>query len=320
MRITTGSRKIHGDQQLPKGYAFAFVPRNAQVASLDDGDRPTVPAPRREIIKTLAALVQAMYASYTLYMARGDQIRRYGYTAFGLTVLPYAVMSILNLIGGLLDPQFDELYLVQSDTLLEARGLPGAKFEGVIGRLLPVASSPPEVPSLFEDVFTGVVELPEDSGRQHARIELGGHYFVLLHRNTDEQGVMVEIPACGEFQRSESAAIRYPALPGVAAYGLVTGLSTICVNLVIYAAIFFSLFTTAGISSGTASTVPQRSLITAWLLTGALSGLVDILIMWVPLRRLPSIIFVCLGGIPTIGGFFAVGQILLQYGTCIKYD
>ncbi|KAJ7673760.1 hypothetical protein DFH06DRAFT_960668, partial [Mycena polygramma] len=127
--------QINGHQMLPDGYAFAFVPSNAKVVPLDDGDRPTVPPPQISVTKGLIALGQAGYAFFTLYTARGDQITRYGYSAPGLSVLPYAFMSTVNLVAALLSPDYAGLYLVQSDTLLEASARPGANFEGVVGKL-----------------------------------------------------------------------------------------------------------------------------------------------------------------------------------------
>ncbi|KAJ7429482.1 hypothetical protein B0H11DRAFT_1767456, partial [Mycena galericulata] len=122
--VLTGTRKIRGNQKLLQGYAFAFVPSDTRVVPLDNGDGHTVPPPKKGLLKGLVALGQAAYGSYTLVMSLGgDQISQYGYAAFGLTVIPYAAMSIVNLIGVLVHPGFDELYLVQSDTLLEARRL-----------------------------------------------------------------------------------------------------------------------------------------------------------------------------------------------------
>jgi hypothetical protein len=144
MAVITGTREIHGHQSLPDSYALAFVPSMAKVAPLDDGDRPTVPRHQIGVLKGLVALAQAIYASYTLYLARGDQLARYGYTAFGLTVLPYVVMSTVNLVAALWNPEFDGLYMVESDTLLEARAR-GGKFEGVVGKLLPMVADPPNI-------------------------------------------------------------------------------------------------------------------------------------------------------------------------------
>ncbi|KAJ6467112.1 hypothetical protein C8R47DRAFT_990609, partial [Mycena vitilis] len=123
-KMHIGTRAVRGRPVLPYGYAFAFVPPTAKVAPLE-GDRATVPDPERRWAKVLVSLAQALYAVYTLFQARGDQISRYGITAFGMTVLPYAAMSTINLIGAILTPEFGSLYLIQSDTLLEAQDRTG---------------------------------------------------------------------------------------------------------------------------------------------------------------------------------------------------
>lgn len=50
-------------------------------------------------LKVIMALSQALFAISTLYQTWGDQIKLYGYAALGLTAIPYAFMSIANLIG-----------------------------------------------------------------------------------------------------------------------------------------------------------------------------------------------------------------------------
>lgn len=42
------------------------------------------------LVRVLASIIQLVFAVSTLYRTRGDQIERYGYAAFGLTVMPYA--------------------------------------------------------------------------------------------------------------------------------------------------------------------------------------------------------------------------------------
>ncbi|KAI9781970.1 MAG: hypothetical protein M1839_005563 [Geoglossum umbratile] len=66
------------------------------------------------LVKVLIALGQVVYATATLYRTRGNQIARYGYSAFGLTVAPYALMSIVNLIGNIMCPEYPAMYLVWS--------------------------------------------------------------------------------------------------------------------------------------------------------------------------------------------------------------
>lgn len=77
--------------------------------------------------------MQLIFASSTLYEARGDQIERYGYAAFGLTVAPYAWMSFLNLVGNLVCPQYATMYIVESSSMDELKAPFGVS--GAVGRL-----------------------------------------------------------------------------------------------------------------------------------------------------------------------------------------
>ena len=86
--------------------------------------------------KGIIALFQTLYASATLYQTRGDQIQRYGYAAFGLTVAPYLIMSVINLLGTMLTPDYPCVYLVRSGIMDEASRREGAKFEGVVATLI----------------------------------------------------------------------------------------------------------------------------------------------------------------------------------------
>lgn len=86
------------------------------------------PLPRRMVlaynycfIKILVSIMQLLFASVTLYRAKGNQIEVYGYAAFGLTVIPYAWMSFLNLCGSVLRPEYPSRFLVESRSLDELR-------------------------------------------------------------------------------------------------------------------------------------------------------------------------------------------------------
>jgi len=70
--------------------------------------------------KIIVAVVQTVSSCIAFYKSRGYQVDRYGYAAFGLTILPYTVMSIVNLIGNLLTPDYPTLYLVRSPEMAEA--------------------------------------------------------------------------------------------------------------------------------------------------------------------------------------------------------
>ncbi|KAJ7128528.1 hypothetical protein C8R44DRAFT_979201 [Mycena epipterygia] len=130
------SRTVHGAYRLPRGYSLAHVPRDAKVQNLV-ADLNMELCSSYSIPKAAAGVVQAIYSSFTLFSARGAQIHQYGYAAFGLTVLPYTVMTLVNLVGNLLTPDYSTLYLVESDVLLEAQKRSGAVFEGIVGKLVP---------------------------------------------------------------------------------------------------------------------------------------------------------------------------------------
>ena len=102
----------------------------------DDPSSPLLLCSNFNAVSVLIALGQLAFAITTLYRSRGDQIARYGYAAYGLTVTPYAFMSLINLLGNLICPQYSALYLVESEEMREARALPDALFEGCVGKLM----------------------------------------------------------------------------------------------------------------------------------------------------------------------------------------
>jgi hypothetical protein len=132
---------IHGSYHLPSGYELAYLS-----ADLEFEDDPSPKIPTRiscsyNLVGGLISLAQAFYASMTLYQTGDGQITKYGYAAFGLTVAPFVVMSIINLIGNLLTPQYPALYLVDSTIMAEARKRDGFHIEGVVGKLKEASES-----------------------------------------------------------------------------------------------------------------------------------------------------------------------------------
>lgn len=84
--------------------------------------------------ENVIALAQIMFATVSVYKSRGDQFERYGYAAFSLTVLPFAVMSFANLVANILSLDYARLYLVETPELIEAQKR-GAIVMGVVGEL-----------------------------------------------------------------------------------------------------------------------------------------------------------------------------------------
>ena len=157
--------KLHGLWKLPKGYSFVILPGDAKFEDDPEGEKlppmaklgRSITSPFRKgdqqstvlscsynLLKIAAAVVQLIFAVTTLYRARGDQINQYGYAAFGLTVAPYAWMSLLNLLGNAMSPQYPSLFVVGSASLdklrakVKEQGLE-AEFplSGAVGRITP---------------------------------------------------------------------------------------------------------------------------------------------------------------------------------------
>lgn len=131
----TSPREVHGAYQVPRGFEIVPVPGEAAVERLDADGASCSMVSNYNRVKTLVALGQTLYGITTLYQARGDQVSKFGYAAFGLTVALYAVMSIINLIGSLFCPEYPEMYLVDSKIMAEARKR-GGHFHGLVGRLV----------------------------------------------------------------------------------------------------------------------------------------------------------------------------------------
>ena len=72
------------------------------------------------VIQAFIGIVQALWPIVTIYKSRGDQIQVYGYAAFGLTVVPYAFMSLANAVANLLTPQYATIFVIRTPAMTEA--------------------------------------------------------------------------------------------------------------------------------------------------------------------------------------------------------
>ncbi|KAJ7160446.1 hypothetical protein C8R46DRAFT_369650 [Mycena filopes] len=154
-----GNRSVQGANKLPPGYSFAFVPRDAKVESFISTEEPVLSS-SYNIPKAAIGVLQIVYASFSLYHSRDIQIAEYGFTAFGLTVLPYLLMTLVNLLGNFLTPDYGTLHLVESEVLLEAKRRTDGAFHGMVGKLLSLAEGT-EPPNSTTD--TGSFEFQEAS-------------------------------------------------------------------------------------------------------------------------------------------------------------
>jgi hypothetical protein len=144
------SVKIHGYDHLPEGYEFRRVYRRA-VFKNDEKEAPekwffdkfskrdrtaTDVACSYNGAKAIVSIVQLVFGIATLYRTRGDQVERFGYAAYGLTVTPYALMSAFNLVGNLLRPDYPSMYIVKSQALVELQNKTNSEIKiGTVGEI-----------------------------------------------------------------------------------------------------------------------------------------------------------------------------------------
>ena len=145
--VDHSSVKIHGRCELSEGYALAYVPADMKVyprttsvynASngivTKDSFSQTRIASAHDFPQILFSLTQTVSGAYALYRARGSQIERYGYAAFGLTVLPFILMSLINFLGSLLTSEYETIFLIYS-SLMDEMINRGGISDGVVGSI-----------------------------------------------------------------------------------------------------------------------------------------------------------------------------------------
>ncbi|ORY10866.1 hypothetical protein BCR34DRAFT_566129 [Clohesyomyces aquaticus] len=345
--------KIHGFHQLPVGYSLSYIPSDAVVLECPErqpGQRPLgyTLGPRQSGVsssysftKAAIAILQTLYASITLYRARGDQLKSYGYAAFGLTVVPYILMSILNLIAQISSPDYPTLYLIHTEIMDEAIRR-GGHFEGVIGYLksgnpLPQIQNrrtgPWKATKHTED--TEATLFPTSSwilrnaqpmgDEQHQEFLIRTRYF---GGSRSAKVGWISVPSCEYFAtRIERSSSRQPLEWGARR-------SRWSFRLHFLAPVIFGCIsiTIVGIISrfhkGNSSTSLQRGFTMAWLVVGMVFGALSIPIS----KRLREheygisdltkkwLTLLLYGGflVPAIGGLVVVCRMIIEYGTCTR--
>lgn len=97
----------------PAGCDLIIVPKSFTVAALPNpGPRPFRLAYNFSVLKNVAGLIQVVNGSLGLYHASERQFAKFGYAAYSLTVIPYILMSLINLLASLCEPQYPSMFLV----------------------------------------------------------------------------------------------------------------------------------------------------------------------------------------------------------------
>lgn len=136
--------KLHGVAAPPPGYSLAVPVRRGYTELLirnylNDTTKLTVHH-RPGIVGAILSVIQICIGTYNLYSAQSSQIPRWGYAAYSLSVLPYVIMSVMNLLCAALVDSYACAQLLRTPILEESvcRSLAGdqtdmTEYDGTIG-------------------------------------------------------------------------------------------------------------------------------------------------------------------------------------------
>ncbi|KAK4235331.1 hypothetical protein C8A03DRAFT_17919 [Achaetomium macrosporum] len=306
-------QNFHGKAILPPGYSWGNVHPEAKVswaetpAGMQDaaGGSPSISS-NYNWIQSLVGLFQAGSAALTLYKSRGDQIQRYGYAAFGLTVVPYLVMTIVNLVAQIASADYSNVYMVSSPEMEEARRH-GGVFDGVVGHLEPgVEEDEADDPEYMVKSIDGISVLERVSGSDSypQTIAVGDKAVSPELGNRD---IMVPFYTTYELHsRSSGMGDSWRYLQ----YGILSiilgGLSLIVVGALTH------------FENGQ-STQSQRGWIMSWLVVGLAIGWPADAAIGMKHHFFGAAMAICssaIFSIPAVGGFAVVAGMLREYGIC----
>lgn len=302
-------RHVHGVCKLPAGFHLAWVPPHATIVGPDTNDMADVTlCSSYNIPKALIGIVQTIYGSITLYRARGDQIDRYGYVSFGLTVIPYVVMSVMNLCCALVMPDYPTVYMVRSkeaDMAIAA----GARLDGVVGRLIEADAPRPDDGNMSEcvEISNADVQIAEGNMKNadttadlgNLRVDLKTHHRI--HRPTDHNPVVTT--------STYSCCLLLGAVPLAVISGLTRwrpGYSTKAERVWVMLWLVFDIVWGANYEGTVLNMDSSADKETYYaFMTQRSKG------FWVFYLSIFLII-------PAVGGFVTVGDMLGNYGTCTR--
>ena len=86
------------------------------------------------LVKGIIALFQLYSIVSFIITEKHEKNRINDYAAFQLTLIPYGLMSLVNILCGLVTPTYSAVYMVNSTIMEEARAR-GWTFDGTVGKL-----------------------------------------------------------------------------------------------------------------------------------------------------------------------------------------
>ena len=312
-QVSRRTEKIHGANE--PSVSLTVVPPSVKVVPNCEMTRVHLSC-SNGLLKSATAVVQLLFACLTLYRTKGDQVGMYGYAAFGLTVIPYAIMSILNLTANLLTSEYPMLFMVQSDGMRQYQlGHSKPQYDGTVGTIVPknartdnsgfYATISARNIQRKEGKWQGMVQIPED----YVEDQSDGELEVLV----STFGRHETTPTFDRTQRIRNGVV------------IAIGIASLVTPYVLIA--IFS----HGFETGTESTPLPRYFVLCWLMTGQVVGAI-----WGSAGHKDSkagnIFFenklgtkrgyfslLCLVVVitPAVGGFVVVGLMIKQFGSCV---
>lgn len=306
--VKKSTEKIHGaSRELP----FSVVPPNFIVTANCSTAHRVHLSTSNTLLKNATAVAQLLFACFTLYRTRGDQVENYGYAAFGFTVIPYAIMSLINLTANLLTPEYPTLFMVYSDRMEKEK----IEFDGTVGTIVPKADT-------------------SENGRYDTLLFRGAHW---------KRGCCygdVQIPqeyvgnSNGELRVEYSRWGRHRTIPSFEKSQRIRNYIAIAIGIlaIVTPYVLISILSN-GFQTGSISTPLQRGFVMSWLVFGQLFG------AWFgfmghddstegsPFSTWDANHINIYGGIlilillavvtPAVGGFVVVGLMIKQFGSCV---
>ena len=249
-------------------------------------------------------MTQLGFACATLYRARGSQLQHYGYAAYSLTVIPYAIMSFINLTGNLVMPNYSTVYMVRSEVMDEAVAR-GGRFDGTIGIM----------PTIADD----------EQGQQ-----IGGVHTVLFDGGDDKTDTVSFKQVKGGNLASPELSFGAPKVivPSVGRYVRLTKSSSqkgmaVLAYMLLFVGVFLPYILIAaltGFNSGS-STSSQRLWTMSWLIVGQIAGVFVAFAMQGVhdcAGRASIVLPLIIVALPGIGGLVTVAKMIKEFGQCVQ--
>ena len=294
------------------GYELVHIPIDLQVRpcgnTLVKSKYQMTLSANHSFSRTAISIFQVFYSCTMIYQTKGDQLDRYSWGAFGLTVLPYAIMSVLNLVANTITPVYPTLQLVSSDVLDESRKR-GATYGAVAGEL--------SIKSPIPKTWTSTFERIQESPRLHIMA------FTPSFKSTEDKIFRARV-----LIDPRAANASFTTSTGFQPVDRKSWLRHTKVKALLMFIIIFSPLAVAGAMSRFQPPADTHGAMTMiWLALGPVSGFATALKLlfskkeesfhdW---RSTPWSILVYFGLLPVFG-MAAVVIMLVDFGTCVRVD